>query len=101
MRTIAKLLIASGYEVTFVSGSPYQKMMEEVGCTYVPLEGYGDWTEADIESRWPERKLLLPGPQQLSFDIEECFMKSIPSQFEASQKAMKMLREKSPGRKIV
>jgi hypothetical protein len=44
---------------------------------------------------------LLPGPQQLSFDIEECFMKSIPSQFEASQKAMKMLREKSPGRKIV
>jgi UDP:flavonoid glycosyltransferase YjiC (YdhE family) len=51
MRTIAKLLIASGYEVTFVSGSPYQKMIEEVGCTYVPLEGYGDWTEADIESR--------------------------------------------------
>jgi hypothetical protein len=28
-------------------------------------------------------------------------MKSIPSQFEASQKAMKMLREKYPGRKII
>jgi hypothetical protein len=66
-----------------------------------PLEGYGDWREADLESRWPERKFLPPGPQQLSFDIEECFMKSIPSQFEASQRAMKILRDKYPGRKII
>jgi hypothetical protein len=75
--------------------------MEEIGCTYVPLKGYGDWAEAGLESKWPKRKFLLPGPQQLSFDIEKCFMKSIPSQFEASQKAMKMLREKYPGRKII
>lgn len=47
VRAIAKGLVAQGYEVTFVSASKYQKIMEESGCEYVALEGYADWTETE------------------------------------------------------
>ncbi len=62
MRAIAKGLIAKGYEATFVSASKYQKIVEEVGCDYVALEGYPDFTEADLATGWPERYTYPPGP---------------------------------------
>lgn len=49
IRVIAKDLVARGFEVTFVTGSPYKSIMEEIGCSFVPLEGYSDYTEKDFE----------------------------------------------------
>lgn len=54
-----------------------------------------------IDAKWPERNKLPPGPVQLAFDIEHCFVRSIPSQHEAMQEALKILTEKHPGRPIV
>jgi UDP:flavonoid glycosyltransferase YjiC (YdhE family) len=101
MRAIAKGLIAKGYEVTFVSASKYQKVVEEVGCDYVALEGYPDFTEADLATGWPERYSYPPGPLQLAFDVEHIFVRVIPGQYEVVQKALKMLSEKYPGRAVV
>jgi hypothetical protein len=101
IRAIAKGLVARGYEVTFVSASPYQKIMEEVGCDYVALEGYCNFTEADLDTLFAERYDYPPGPLQLAYDVEHCFMKTIPGQFEALQKALKRVQERHPGRPIV
>lgn len=101
VRAIARLLIERGYEVTFVSSSHYRRIVEEVGCHYVAIEGYGDFCEEDFETKWPERKTLPPGPAQISFDVEQCFVRPLTSQHEALQKAIKMNMEKYPGRPIV
>ncbi len=101
MRAISKQLIDRGYEVTFVSTSHYQKKFEEVGCTYVPFEGYADFWEGELPTRWPERSSFPPGPEQLSFDLENVFYRAIPGQHQALQRAMKMLRERYPARPIV
>jgi hypothetical protein len=51
----------------------------------VPLSGYGDYTEAEIDERWPVRETLPKGPVQLAFDLEECFIKSIPTRGSANR----------------
>lgn len=42
IRAIGKELIARGYEVTFVTGSAYKKLLEDMGASHVPLEGYAE-----------------------------------------------------------
>ena len=101
IRAIAKELVARGYEITFITGSAYRQIIEEIGARFIPLSGYGDFTEADIPTRWPIRDTLTPGPEQLTYDMEHCFIRSIPSQYEAQQAALKMLNEDYPGRQIV
>ncbi|TVY35425.1 UDP-glucosyltransferase [Lachnellula subtilissima] len=101
IRIIAKDLIQRGYEVTIVSASYWRKACEDIGCNFVSIKGYGDWHDGVLHTRWPERNSLPPGPVQLAYDIENCFVKSIPSQHEAMQEAMKMLTEQHPGRPIV
>lgn len=101
VRGMAKLLVQRGYEVTFVSSSHYQKLVEEIGCHYVAIEGYGDFYEAELETRWPERNTLPAGPVQLAYDVEHAFVRVVPSQHEAMQKAIKMNMERYPGRPIV
>ncbi|KAK0102189.1 hypothetical protein ONS95_001015 [Cadophora gregata] len=101
IRSIAKLLVARGYEVTFVSATHFRPALEEIGCDYVSIEGYGDFYEGDFESRFSERFALPQGPVQLAYDMEHVFLKVIPSQHVAMQRAIKKVSEANPGRSIV
>ncbi|PMD46297.1 glycosyltransferase family 1 protein [Hyaloscypha variabilis F] len=101
IRAIGKELIARGYEVTFVTGSSYRSIIESIGASFVPLSGYGDFTEEDFPKRWPIRETLPEGPVQLTFDMEEIFLKSLTSQHEAEQTALKILSDKYSGRPII
>jgi len=101
IRVIAKDLVDRGYVVTMISSSHYKSFVEESGATFVPIEGYGDLYDADLKTRFGARDKLAPGPEQLTYDIESCFLNSIPSQHEALQKAFKGLNETYPGRPIV
>jgi hypothetical protein len=65
------------------------------------LSGYCDFTVEEIDERWPLRSKLPPGPPQLIFDVEHLFVEAIPSQYENVQVALKALREKYPGKKII
>jgi UDP:flavonoid glycosyltransferase YjiC (YdhE family) len=65
IRAIGKELVTRGYEVTFVTGSAYQKPIEATGASLVPLEGYGDYTEAEMDTKWPIRNTLPAGPVQV------------------------------------
>jgi hypothetical protein len=101
IRVIVKDLIDRGYEVTMVSSSHYQKFVEDIGASYVPIKGYGYWYDDDLKGRWAVRDKLNPGPEQLGHDFEQIFVNSVTSQHEAIQTALKLLTEKYPGRPIV
>ncbi|KAH8804707.1 putative UDP-glucuronosyltransferase 2A3 [Xylogone sp. PMI_703] len=100
-REICRRIIERGYDVTLVTGSAFRPLVEAIGANFVPLEGYADFTEADINVRWAARNDLPPGPEQLLYDIENIFLNSIPEQTNALQRATKILKEAHPGRKIV
>jgi hypothetical protein len=94
-------LIERGYHVTFITGSAHRKLIEDIGASFVPLEGYSDFTEEDFDTRWPEMKSIAPGPEQLNFYMENMVINAATSQFEVNQKTLKFLREKYSGRKII
>ncbi|KAK8078036.1 UDP-glucosyltransferase B1 [Apiospora saccharicola] len=101
IKTLAKALTLAGYEVTVVSSSHYQKHFEDAGCSYVAIQGYGDYWDGDRETKWPERASIPPGPDQFAWTIEHSFVRVIPDQHAAVQKAIKGLRETHPGRAVV
>jgi UDP:flavonoid glycosyltransferase YjiC (YdhE family) len=56
MRTIAKELVTRGYEVCFVTGSGYRQYVEEIGASFVPVEGYGDFHDLRARELDPDCK---------------------------------------------
>ena len=82
--------------MTFLTGSHYRQLFEDMGASFVPISGYGDFTEAEIDTKWPDRKAVPPGLPQLLFDMIQCFIGSLPSQYEAQQTAFKILEENTP-----
>ncbi|KAK5653771.1 hypothetical protein OQA88_7928 [Cercophora sp. LCS_1] len=101
IKILAKALVLDGYEVTAVSSSYYRKTFEDVGCSYVAIKGYGDYWDGERETRWPERAFIPPGPEQFAFTIEHSFVRVIPDQFAAVQKAIQGLKDKNPGRPVI
>jgi UDP:flavonoid glycosyltransferase YjiC (YdhE family) len=86
IKAIGKDLIARGYEVTFITGSTYKNLIENIGATFITLEGRADFTEADIDTVAPERGLTPPGLAQMAYDIEVFFVNSIPDEYATQQK---------------
>ncbi|KAF4332185.1 UDP-glucuronosyltransferase 2A3 [Fusarium beomiforme] len=99
--TIAKALILDGYQITAVSASGYRQRFEDVGCDYVPIQGYGDYVDEDRETKWPERATMPPGPEQFAWTVEQSFVRVIPDQLIAVQKAISKTRKENPGRPVV
>ncbi|KAF5020197.1 hypothetical protein F66182_7762 [Fusarium sp. NRRL 66182] len=99
--TIAKALMLDGYQVTAVCASGYRKRFEDIGCSYVAIQGYGDYVDEDRDAKWPEREKMQPGPEQLVWTLEQSFIKVIPDQLAAVQKAITKVREEYPGRPVV
>jgi UDP:flavonoid glycosyltransferase YjiC (YdhE family) len=100
MRAIAKGLIRLGFPVTFVSGSHYRTAIEEIGATFHPLSGYADFSEPVLATRFPTRA-LLSGQDLAAYDNEHLFVRSMPSQYESLQAALKDLKAKEPDRNVV
>ncbi|RDW79643.1 hypothetical protein BP6252_04281 [Coleophoma cylindrospora] len=100
VKAISKALIARGYEVTFVTGSTFGPSIKDIGATFFPLEGLSDYDD-DIEKHFPDRENYAPGLPRFLFDLEHIFVRSMISQWETQQKALKQLREQYPGRKVV
>ncbi|KAK8040977.1 UDP-glucuronosyltransferase 2A3 [Apiospora phragmitis] len=104
MMAIAKQLVATGYDVCFVSGSGYRRQVEALGASFVSVEGYGDFydlTSWDLDQDWPEGKRRLEGPECFIHDLVHIFCKSLPSQHEAIQKVLRTLNDKHPNRPVI
>ncbi|KAF4332178.1 MGT family glycosyltransferase [Fusarium beomiforme] len=103
MLAIAEQLISRGYELCFVSGSGYRQQAESIGAVFVPVEGYGDFydlTSWDLDANWPEGKNHLEGPACFNHDLIHIFCKSLPSQHEAIQRALTMIKTEHPQRPV-
>jgi UDP:flavonoid glycosyltransferase YjiC (YdhE family) len=101
LKAIARDLVLRGFDVSFLTASTYHKTIEEIGATFYPLSGEANFTEVDIESRWPERRSIPRGVERLAYDFEKIFINSIPPQHDAVQKALKDMNEKDPHGTIV
>ncbi|KAB8303359.1 hypothetical protein EYC80_004791 [Monilinia laxa] len=101
-KVIAKQLINRGYEVTFLTGTRFGPGLEAIGATFVPLQGYSDFSDlpSELAKRWPLKE-TFQGPAQMLFDMEYIFVNSMISQFHSIQSALKLMTDKHPGRPIV
>ncbi|CAJ0550215.1 Ff.00g101450.m01.CDS01 [Fusarium sp. VM40] len=116
MLAIAGQLIARNYDVCFVSGSGYRQQAEALGAKFFPVEGYGDYydlTSWDLDAdctylfgiffyalAGPEGEKHLEGPACFQHDLIHIFCKSLPSQHEAIQRALKALKTEHPQRPV-
>ncbi|RDW92035.1 hypothetical protein BP5796_01429 [Coleophoma crateriformis] len=100
VKAISKALIARGYEITFVSGTTFGPGIKDIGATFFPLEGLSNFDD-DIDKYFPERSSYAPGLPRILYDLEHIFIRSMVSQWETQQKALKQVREHYPGRKVV
>ncbi|KAK6210648.1 hypothetical protein LQW54_005997 [Pestalotiopsis sp. IQ-011] len=104
MIAIARQLVDRGYDVCFVSGSGYRKQVEAVGASFVSVEGYGDFydlTSWDLDQDWPVGKKHMEGPDCFNHDLIHIFCKSLPSQHDAIQRALKTLSSEHPHRPVI
>ncbi|KAH8196844.1 hypothetical protein TruAng_008985 [Truncatella angustata] len=104
MLAIAKQLVDREYDVCFISGSGYRGQVEAVGASFVSVEGYGDFydlTSWDLDTEWPAGQKHLEGPACFNHDLIHVFCKSLPSQHDAIQRALKTLRAQNLHRPII
>ncbi|KAM0817972.1 putative Glycosyltransferase family 28 N-terminal domain-containing protein [Seiridium cardinale] len=104
MLAIARQLVARGYDVCFVSGSGYREQVVATGASFVSVKGYGDYydlTSWDLDVEWPESQKHLEGPACFNHDLIHIFCRSLPSQHEAIQRALKMLSAQHPHRPVI
>lgn len=100
MRAIARKLIERGFDITFVSGSHFREPIEAIGARFHPYSGYSDISEATVNTRFPGR-VALAAEELGAYDNEHIFVRAMPSQYESIQLALKELKERQPGRKVV
>lgn len=97
---VVKDLIARGFEVTVVSTSVFEEKVSDLGAQLVPIQGYGD-------SLWSDGKTLQgrmatpSGIERFLYDMEHIFIAPIPSQHEAIQRAIAVLRKNDRSRPII
>ena len=114
IRAVARELVQRGFDVTFITSSAKSKIVEETGATVIPLRGWADYTESDTDLEiteeqkaagntihWSQRKVQEPGLPQMQWDLENIFIKSMPSQYEAIQRGLAAIKTRHPDKRIV
>ena len=100
LKPIARDLVLQGFDVSFVTAPAHRKSIQDIGATFYPLSGLANFTEADLESRWPGLASIPLGAERLAYYFE-ILVDTIPSQHDAVQKALKDINEKDPHGTIV
>jgi UDP:flavonoid glycosyltransferase YjiC (YdhE family) len=85
LRFIAADLVRRGFNVSFLTGSVYRESVEKIGARFLPLHGAADFDGTKVDEVWPERASIPAGPEQLCFDLCNCFIKGMPDQYEDVQ----------------
>ncbi|MBV8663647.1 MAG: glycosyltransferase family 1 protein [Hyphomicrobiales bacterium] len=79
---IARILLAEGHEVTFLTGSAFRARIESSGAKFVSLPSSVDFDPQDIISVVPELKDIPPGFEWFRIALERFFLKAVPAQHE-------------------
>jgi UDP:flavonoid glycosyltransferase YjiC (YdhE family) len=79
----ARILVAAGHDIVMTTGSHFRDVVEASGARFKPLPPGADLDLTDIDTLWPERKALPPGPAQLAFDLKHVFIDPLRAQYAA------------------
>jgi MGT family glycosyltransferase len=80
MLSIAKILISDGHEVVGLGPTTFSSRFTRIGARFCPFPASIDRDLSDINSVFPERKNLRPGPELLRFDFNRLFIEPMPAQ---------------------
>jgi UDP:flavonoid glycosyltransferase YjiC (YdhE family) len=79
---IARMLMAEGHEIAFLSGSVLRDRIEAIGAKFHALPKGADFDLRDFDSVAPELKSIVPGLDWLRVALERVFVDPIPAQHE-------------------
>src|SRR5580692_2594802 len=88
MLAIARILMTDGHEVAVYTGSAFRARVEAAGAEFFSLPPDADLDPADPFARFPELKVLPPGPAWLRVAMERVFVDNIPAQHEGMQRLL-------------
>jgi UDP:flavonoid glycosyltransferase YjiC (YdhE family) len=77
---VARILMAEGHDVTFLSGTVLQRRIEDSGARFRPLPAGADLDLRDILAIAPELKDIPPGPEWLHVAMERFFVDTVRPQ---------------------
>jgi MGT family glycosyltransferase len=87
--SIARILMADGHEVAFLSGSVLRDRIEAIGAKFYALPPGADLDLRDFASVAPELKTMPPGLDWLRVAMERVFVDAIPAQHKGLQQAIR------------
>ncbi|MEU8211509.1 nucleotide disphospho-sugar-binding domain-containing protein [Micromonospora sp. NPDC049044] len=78
--TVVADLVRRGHDVVVYTGSRFEARALGTGARFQPLPPEADLDDRRLDSLFPLRATLPPGPAQLSFDFETFFLGQLPAQ---------------------
>lgn len=78
--TVAADLVGRGHEVVVYTGSRFEERALAIGARFQVLPPEADLDDRKLDTLFPMRATLPPGPAQLSFDFENFFLGHLPAQ---------------------
>src|SRR5882762_3414929 len=81
--SIAAHVVASGYEVHFLTGERFRSAVEETGATFIALTGKANYDTSRPRDFFPERGGLPAGFPRLEYDMRHIFADPVPDQHAA------------------
>ena len=88
MLAIARILMTDGHEVAVYTGSAFRARVEAARAEFFSLPPDADLDPADAFARFPELKVMSPGPDLLRIVMERIFVDNIPGQHEGLQRLL-------------
>jgi MGT family glycosyltransferase len=88
MLAIARILMTDGHEVAIYTGSAFRARVEAARAEFFSLPPDADLDPADAFARFPELKVMSPGPAWLRVAMERVFVDNIPAQHEGMQRLL-------------
>jgi MGT family glycosyltransferase len=88
MLAIARILMTDGHEVAIYTGSAFRARVETARAEFFSLPPDADLDPTDPFARFPELKVLPPGPDWLRVAMERVFVDNIPAQHEGMQRLL-------------
>jgi MGT family glycosyltransferase len=91
MLAIARILMTDGHDVAVHTGSAFRARVEAAGAEFFSLPPEADVDLTDPFARFPELKVLPPGPDWLRVVMERFFVDNIPAQCEGLRRLVESL----------
>ena len=88
MLAIARILMTGGHEVAVYTGSAFRARVEAARAEFFSLPPDADLDPAAAFARFPELKVMSPGPDLLRVVMERVFVDNIPAQHEGMQRLL-------------